>query len=120
MSMNKAEPPPIPPATLQILIALADGARHGYAILKDIADRTGGQFHVGPATLYTSIKRMLQAGLVEEVADDADGGDVRRRYYRITPVGRKMAIEEVRRLDSVVSQARSRFSLRRPKRRGTT
>ena len=108
----------MPPATLHILIALADRARHGYAILKDIAERTDDQFHLGPATLYTSIKRMLQAGLIDEVESDDDGGDVRRRYYRITALGRAVAVEEARRLDSVVSQARSRLSLRPRRGRG--
>src|SRR5690349_5618455 len=95
----------LPPATLHILIALADGPLHGYAILRDVADRTGGQFHLGPATLYTSIKRLLQGGLIEEVADKT-GGDERRRCYRLTAHGRRVAIEETRRLDSLVSQAR--------------
>lgn len=117
--MSKADIPPVPAATLHILIALADSPRHGYAILKDVADRTAGQFHLGPATLYTSVKRMLQAGLIEEVELDKGAGDVRRRYYRITAVGRKVALEETRRLDSVVAQALSRFAFAPRKRRGS-
>ena len=108
----------LPLATLHILIALGDGPRHGYAILKDVADRTGGEFHLGPATLYTSIKRLLHIHYIEEVADTG-GADERRRYYRITERGRRVAIDETRRLDSLVSQARSRFAPSR-KRRGTT
>ena len=108
----------LPVATLHILIALADGPRHGYAILKDVAERTGGEFHLGPATLYTSIKRLLQARLVEEVADSS-GGDERRRYYRLTAQGRRVASEETRRLESLVSQARARFALLPKKKRGT-
>ena len=109
----------LPVATLHILIALADGPLHGYAILKDVTARTAGEFHLGPATLYTSIKRLLQAGYIEEVSE-ASGGDERRRHYRLTAPGRRIAIDETRRLDSLVAQARSRFSPVARKKRGTS
>ena len=94
---------------LQILITLADGERHGYAIMQDVADRTDGALRLGPGTLYGSIKRMLNDGLIVEserrpaAADD----DPRRRYYRITSRGRKAATEELARLAKLVRQGRA-------------
>ncbi len=96
-------------ATLHILIAVADRERHGYAIMQDIAARTDGGLRLGPATLYGSIKRLLNDGLIEELDERPDPGndDVRRRYYRITPRGRKLAREETARLAKLVRQARA-------------
>ena len=95
--------------TLHILIAVADRERHGYAIMQDIAARTDGRLRLGPATLYGSIKRLLNDGLIEELDErpDPDHDDVRRRYYRITPRGRKAAREESARLAELVRQARA-------------
>ena len=99
----------LPVPVLQILIALADRDSHGYAIMQDVAARTDGTLRLGPGTLYGSIKRMLHDGLIEELDERPDPADddVRRRYYRITPLGRKMAIAEVRRLATLVRLARS-------------
>jgi DNA-binding PadR family transcriptional regulator len=99
----------VPPPVLQILIALAERERHGYAIMQDVAARTDGKVRLGPGTLYGSIKRMLLDGLIEEIDDrpDDDSDDVRRRYYRITPQGRRVAIEEIARLAKLVRQARA-------------
>ena len=96
-------------ATLHILIAVADRERHGYAIMQDIAARTDGRLRLGPATLYGSIKRLLNDGLIEELDERPDPGndDVRRRYYRITARGRKLAREETARLARLVRQARA-------------
>ena len=96
-------------ATLHILIAVADRERHGYAIMQDIAARTDGGLRLGPATLYGSIKRLLNDGLIEELDERPDPGNdgVRRRYYRITPRGRKLAREETARLAKLVRQARA-------------
>ena len=96
-------------ATLHILVAVADRERHGYAIMQDIAARTDGRLRLGPATLYGSIKRLLNDGLIEELDErpDPDNDDVRRRYYRITPRGRKLAREETGRLAKLVRQARA-------------
>ena len=115
--MSDDRPSSLPAATFHILIALADGERHGYAILRDIAERTERRFHIGPATLYTSIKRMLDAGLIEEADSRAEtSSDARRRYYRLTKQGRLAAKAEAVRLESVLSQARTRFRLiRSPK-----
>lgn len=99
----------LPLAVLHILIAVADRERHGYAIMQDVAARTDGHVRLGPATLYGSIKRMLHDGLIDELDDrpDPDHDDVRRRYYRITPLGRRTAIEETARLTKLLRHARA-------------
>ena len=99
----------LPVAAFHILIALADRERHGYAIMQDVATRTDGKLRIGPGTLYGSIKRMLHDGLIEELDEppDPDKDDVRRRYYRMTPLGRRVAIEETARLAKLVRQARA-------------
>jgi len=96
-------------ASLHILVAVADRERHGYAIMQDIAARTDGALRLGPATLYGSIKRLLNDGLIEELDErpDPENDDVRRRYYRMTPLGRKVAREETARLAKLVKQARA-------------
>ena len=109
VSMTRATSP-LPAATFHILIALADRPRHGYGILRDIADRTAGEFQIGPATLYTSVKRMLESGLIEETYFRRDAeADPRRRYYRLTSMGRQAAVAEANRLESVLAHARTRF-----------
>jgi DNA-binding PadR family transcriptional regulator len=111
MSMIRREPPPLPAATFHILIALAEEERHGYAIMRDVAQRTNGQFRIGPATLYTSIRRMTDAGLIEEAGErDDSAAESRRRYYRLTKAGRAAAIAEANRLESMLTQAHARFS----------
>jgi len=99
----------IPLPVLHILVALADGERHGYAIMQDVAARTAGAVRLGPGTLYGSIKRMLHDGLIEELEErpDPEEDDVRRRYYRITPRGRHVAREELGRLAALVRHARA-------------
>ncbi len=97
----------IPVPVLHILVALADGERHGYAIMQDVAARTDGAVRLGPGTLYGSIKRMLHDGLIEELDERPDEDDVRRRYYRITPRGRRIAKEELGRLAALVRHARA-------------
>ena len=98
---------PLAPAFLHILIALGDGERHGYSIMQDVADRTGGRVRMSPGTLYGSIKRMLADGLIEELTTGAAGADERRRYYRLTRFGRRVAAAEADRLSSLLSQARA-------------
>lgn len=101
---------PLPPATFHILMAVADGDRHGYAIIQDVAARTGGDVRLSAGTLYRSIQRMLEQGLLaesrERPAPDLD--DERRRYYRITPFGAEVARAEARRLAGLVKLARAR------------
>jgi DNA-binding PadR family transcriptional regulator len=91
-----------------ILMALAKGESHGYAIMQDIESDTDGRFRIGPGTLYGSIKRMLASGWIEEVNErpDPDLDDERRRYYRLTGLGRRVAESEARRLAGVVRLAR--------------
>ena len=99
----------VPLPVLQILVALGDGERHGYAIMQEIAARTDGAVRLGPGTLYGSIRRMLHDGLIEEI-DERSGpadNDVRRRYYRITPRGRRVAKQEVGHLADLVRHARA-------------
>lgn len=91
-----------------ILVALAGSDRHGYSIMQEVATRTNGQVKIGAATLYSSIHRMLQQGLVEELRDNPDpqNRDERRRYYRLTGWGRAVATAEARRITSMLEQAR--------------
>ncbi|HEY0872754.1 MAG TPA: PadR family transcriptional regulator [Vicinamibacterales bacterium] len=101
---------PLAPAFFHILIALGDGERHGYSIMQEVAERTGGRVRMSPGTLYGSIKRMLADGLVEELTrlrGSASPADERRRYYRITKFGRRVAAAEADRLTSLLSQARA-------------
>jgi len=101
---------PLTPPTFQILLTLADGDRHGYAIMKEVAAHTDGEMRLGPGTLYGSLKRLLEGGLVDEVGERADPemGDERRRYYRITPFGLAVARAEAQRMDGVVRVARKK------------
>jgi DNA-binding PadR family transcriptional regulator len=101
---------PLTPAIFHILLALADGDRHGYAVMREITRRTGGKFRIGPGTLYGSIKRLLAEGLIVEVDDRPDPtlNDERRRYYRLTDFGRQVATAEARRLDELVGVARAK------------
>jgi DNA-binding PadR family transcriptional regulator len=96
-------------AQFYILMALAGGDRHGYALMREIADRSGGAVRPGPATLYRSLKHLLTEGLVEEAGDRPDPAldDERRRYYRLTGAGRTAAESEARRLAHAVDLARS-------------
>lgn len=89
-----------------ILIALAERDLHGYAIMQDVAERTQGKMRLSPGTLYGSIKRLLEEGLVIEVKKDEPENDPRRRYYRLTPSGRTEAQNEAARLVELVDQAR--------------
>ncbi|MEO6237058.1 MAG: PadR family transcriptional regulator [Vicinamibacterales bacterium] len=100
---------PLPPATFHILVAVADEDRHGYAILQDVAARTGGELKLGAGTLYRSIQRMLEQGLLIEVSSRPapEFDDERRRYYRITPFGRAVAKAEARRLTQMLKLARA-------------
>jgi len=99
---------PLPTAVFHILVALADRDRHGYSIMQDVASRTDGKVRLSAGTLYSSIRRMLEAGMVEELREspDPDSQDERRRYYRLTRFGRLVAMAEARRLSDLLSQAR--------------
>ena len=98
----------LPPATFHILLALAEDDRHGYAIIQDVALRTGGELKLSAGTLYRSVQRMLDQGLIIETRERPAPGDddERRRYYRITPLGTATAKAEARRLTQLVRMAR--------------
>jgi len=96
------------PAEFNVLLALAEGEKHGYAILKDVAEQSAGEVRLGAGTLYALIKRLLIAGLIVEVRNrpDADQEDQRRRYYRLTDEGRAAAMAEAARMEKVLARAR--------------
>ena len=106
--MDSAELLPLPPVTFHILLALAEEDRHGYAIIQDVAVRTGGELKLSAGTLYRSIQRMLEQGLIVETRDRPapEDDDERRRYYRITSFGVEVARAEARRLSQLVKFAR--------------
>ncbi len=101
---------PLPPATFHILLALADQDRHGYAIIQDVAERTGGELKLSAGTLYRSIQRMLKHGLIVEPRErpSPEDDDERRRYYRITALGTAVAKAEARRLSQLLKMASAR------------
>jgi DNA-binding PadR family transcriptional regulator len=99
---------PLSHAAIHILIAIGPEERHGYAIMTEVARMSGGAIRIGPGTLYTTIARLLEGGLIEETVERPDPAldDKRRRYYRLTASGRAAAATEVRRLESLVASAR--------------
>ncbi len=97
---------PLQPAAFHVLIALADADRHGYAIMQEVAERTGGRTKLNPGTLYTTLRRLLEQGLIAEIGERADGHDERRRLYRLTPFGRRVAQRELVRLGELVTLGR--------------
>ena len=109
----KSPPPesflPLPAATFHILMAVAEEDRHGYAIIQDVAARTGGELKLSAGTLYRSIQRMLEQGLLIETEErpDPEFDDERRRYYRITPFGAAVAKAEATRMSKLVKWARA-------------
>jgi DNA-binding PadR family transcriptional regulator len=108
-SSRNDEPQPLKPLAFLLLVALAAGERHGYALKKEVAARTGGKVRPGPATLYRSLAKLLEQGLIEESdrrpAPELD--DERRRYYRISQRGRGVVLAEARRLEGLVAAART-------------
>ena len=100
----------LPAATFHILLALADGDRHGYGIIQEVEERTGGELRLSPGTLYRSIQRMLEQGLLVETAERPapELDDERRRYYRLTSFGEAVARAEAKRLHDLVRMARAR------------
>jgi DNA-binding PadR family transcriptional regulator len=119
--MNKPQKPedllPLTPPVFHILVALSDEERHGYGIMQDVAHQTNAALQLGPGTLYGCLKRMLAAGMVEESDERPDPAldDERRRYYRMTPLGRRLVRAEAQRLADAVSAAKSRRLFDRPR-----
>jgi len=114
--MGKPQSPrdllPLTPAVFHILLALADEERHGYGIMRDVAEQTDNALQLGPGTLYGCLKRMLAAGLVEESDERPDPAldDERRRYYRLTRLGRSVVRAEAERLTDAVLAARTKLA----------
>ncbi|MBI4472712.1 MAG: helix-turn-helix transcriptional regulator [Acidobacteria bacterium] len=106
---------PLSPPVFHVLLALADGDKHGYAILKEVEERTDGRVQLSTGTLYAIIKRLLSDGLIEETRERPDNDDERRRYYRLTPFGRKVAVAEAERLEEMIAAAREKRLIRKPR-----
>jgi DNA-binding PadR family transcriptional regulator len=90
------------------MLALADGEKHGYGIKREVEFRTGGVISLGPGTLYGTLQKMLSEGLIEESGERSDAEGERRRYYRLTEPGRRLAMAEAVRLENLVNVARSK------------
>lgn len=105
---------PLNPPVFHILLALAGGESHGYAVMQEVRERSGGAISLGPGTLYYSIKRMVANGLIEETEErpTPESDDERRRYYRVTPFGRAVAEAESQRLADLVEMARAKHYLK--------
>src|ERR1700750_2142037 len=108
---------PLRPSVFHILLALSDGDLHGYGIMQEVSEHTGGQIRLGPGTLYGAIKRLLGTGLLVEVDErpDPELDDERRRYYRLTDFGFRVASAEAQRLEQMVRSARAKKMLPRTK-----
>ncbi|MEA5079219.1 MAG: PadR family transcriptional regulator [Anaerolineaceae bacterium] len=113
MSNQSLNYQPLTPAVFHILLSLSDGEKHGYAIMKDVEAQTNGQLKMGPGTLYGCIKRMLTSALIEEADERPDPAldDERRRYYRLTALGARVASAESERLAAAVAVARQKHVL---------
>jgi DNA-binding PadR family transcriptional regulator len=109
-SLEPHEMLPLTPAVFHILLALADGERHGYAVMREVEESTEGRIRMGPGTLYGTIKRMLSDKLIEESGERPDPArdDERRRYYRMTDFGARVASAEVKRMSILVKSARGK------------
>jgi DNA-binding PadR family transcriptional regulator len=108
---------PLTPAAFNILLALADGAKHGYAIIKEVALRTEGKVRLSAGTLYGNLARLESAGLLLESDRRPEFAldDERRRYYALTSLGREVAVAEARRMEAALEQARAKHLFRKPK-----
>jgi DNA-binding PadR family transcriptional regulator len=116
IKINPEEMLPLTPAVFHILLALAEGERHGYAIMREVGESTNGQIKMGPGTLYGTVKRLLEAGLIEESDQRpaAQEDDERRRYYRLTGVGQRVLEAEADRYNSLAKLARRKGLLAKP------
>jgi DNA-binding PadR family transcriptional regulator len=106
---------PLTPPVFHVLIALADGEKHGYAILKEVDERTDGKVRLSTGTLYAIIKRLLSDGLILEIDERPDEDDERRRYYGLTSFGKAVAAAEAGRLEEMLEAARVKKLVRRPR-----
>src|SRR5262245_61023881 len=112
--MPKRKLDPLPSAAFQIMLSLVDKSRHGYAIMRQVADQTDGRMRLGPGTRYGSIQTLSEAGLIEEVEPgaNANSSDERRKYYQLTSSGRQLLRAEAERLADLLRVARAKKILR--------
>lgn len=112
--MPKKKLDPLPAAAFQILLSLADDELHGYGIMRQVEEQTNGRMRLGPGTLYSSVQALVEEGLIEEVdrQPESTGNAERRRYYRLTSSGRKLARSEAERLADLLRVARAKRILR--------
>lgn len=119
MAKNETDPgemPPLTPAVFHVLLALTGGERHGYAIMQEVAESTDGRMKMGPGTLYGTIRRLLEARMIEESDErpDPEMDDERRRYYRLTAAGQRAVKAEARRYAELAELARRKRLLGKP------
>jgi DNA-binding PadR family transcriptional regulator len=116
MKENPSDFLPLSPATLHILLSLAGEDLHGYGIMQEVARQSGGKYRIGPGTLYDNLQKMIERRWVEELGTRPADDDPRRRYYRLTSLGRGILREEAARLAEVVREARLRLQGAKPRR----
>ncbi len=109
MKDNLQELLPLSPATFYILLALSDADRHGYGIMQEVSRQSEGKYKLGPGTFYDNLEKLIDHGAVREVPRKSANDDPRRRYYRMTGLGRKLLLAEVSRLDNAVREAKLRL-----------
>jgi len=112
---RSGDPPlPLKPKVLHILLALADGPRHGYSIMQEVATRTEGQVRVWPAAMYGALRELEELDWIVESDKRPSDDDERRRYFALTPLGKRVLTSEIRRLEAIVDHARASLALRKP------
>jgi DNA-binding PadR family transcriptional regulator len=107
---------PLAPATLHILLSLAGEPMHGYGIMQEVLRQSGGRYNLGPGTLYDNLQRLMKQRMVEEVAGPREEQSSRRRYYRLSTLGRGVLSQEIERLEDVVHEGRMRLRSLNPRR----
>jgi DNA-binding PadR family transcriptional regulator len=107
---------PLAPATLHILLSLAGEPMHGYAVMQEVLRQSAGRYNLGPGTLYDNLQRLMKQGMVEEVPGPREGENSRRRYYRLSSLGRGVLTQEIARLEEVVHEGRMRLRALKPRR----
>jgi DNA-binding PadR family transcriptional regulator len=105
---------PLSPATLHILLSLAAEDRHGYGIMQEVTRQSEGKYKLGPGTLYDNLQKLMNQGMVESAAPRSEDDDPRRRYYRLTSLGRNVLSAEIARLEGVVREAKLHLRLPDP------
>ena len=110
--MKPGEFLPLKPNVFHVLLSLADDDQHGYGIMQEVLDRTDGKVRLWPATLYGTLKRLMDDDLIEESDERPDQDDARRRYYRLTKLGRRVLTAECRRLEDLVSVIRTKRGIK--------